>query len=294
MLICAPSLPPALPPQAATDALAATHGRPQRAVDPNPLSDGCHGQTHVLDSLVRTMLSQNTTDVTSIRAFRSLKAAFPTWDEVLEAPDAEVEEAIRVGGLAAIKCARIKALLQFLRTERGRCCLEWLREEPTPAIKEFLGQFKGVGPKTMSCVLMFCLGRDEFPVDTHVLHISKALGWVPPSAGREQAYEHLNARVPDDVKYELHVLMVAHGKVCGACSKAGRGDKACPLAALKRGGKGKRGAEEVASPSPPGKKKGKAVAVKVEDVTAAVAVKEEAEETGPAIKEEPGVRIKAE
>lgn len=263
----------------------------------------------VLDSLVRTMLSQNTTDITSIRAFRSLKAKFPTWEAVLEAPDAEVEEAIRVGGLAAIKCARIKALLAAIREDRGRCCLEYLREESTPAIKEFLGQFKGIGPKTMSCVLMFAMGRDEFPVDTHVLHISQALGWVPPSAGREPAYEHLNAKVPEDVKYELHVLMVQHGKVCGSCSKSGRGAKSCPLAPFKKGGKGKRAAAaEVEDAFVRGKKKGKSAAVKKEQTAAetvvkkeedaaavAVSVKEEVETARPAIKEEEmHVQIKVE
>jgi endonuclease-3 len=80
-------------------------------------------------------------------------------------------------------------------------------------IKEYLSAFKGVGPKTISCVLMFCLERREFPVDVHVWKIAVALGWVPSRANREQTYEHLNRKVPDDVKYALHVLLVQHGKV---------------------------------------------------------------------------------
>lgn len=65
-------------------------------------------QTSVLDSLVRTILSQNTTDLTSHRAFASLKTSFPTWQQVLAAPDADVAATIRVGGLADIKTQRIK------------------------------------------------------------------------------------------------------------------------------------------------------------------------------------------
>jgi endonuclease III len=61
-------------------------------------------------------------------------------------------------------------------------------------------RFKGVGKKTIACVLMFCLARKEFPVDTHVWRISKSLGWVPAKASREDAYEHLNIRVPADVR----------------------------------------------------------------------------------------------
>jgi len=161
----------------------------------------CGGQTLVLDSLIRTLLSQNTTDITSIRAFRTLKDRFPTWQQVLKADDADLEDAIKVGGLAAIKVQRMKALLQTLTEERGHCCLEWLRKESTDSIKNFLQRFKGFGPKTISCVLMFCLHRDEFPVDTHVHHITTALGWCPVKASREQAYEHLNLKVPGKEYY---------------------------------------------------------------------------------------------
>lgn len=255
---------PLLSSQDVTEALAALHGKPVRAID--PLSDGCGGQTLVLDSLVRTMLSQNTTDITSMRAFKTLKERFPTWEGVLEAPNEEIEDAIRVGGLAAIKCERIKALLTTVKEERGKICLEWLRNEQTETVKAFLSRFKGVGPKTISCVLMFCLHRDEFPVDTHVHHITKALNWCPQTCSREQAYEHLNVLVPDAVKYDLHVLLVKHGKVCSSCSKNGRGVKDCPLVEFKRS-KGKGTASPAgksnAEKKVVGKKRG--VAVKVEE-----------------------------
>ena len=80
---------------------------------------------------------------------------------------------------------------------------------------------------------MFTLMRAEFPVDTHVWHIAKKLAWVPPAATRETTYLHLNERVPDEVKYDLHVLLVDHGKRCPRCAKKGRLQKEeqgpCPL-----------------------------------------------------------------
>ena len=119
--------------------------------------------------------------------------------------------------------------------EEGLISLEHLRLLPTDEVKRYLTSFKGVGPKTVSCVLMFTLGRAEFPVDTHVWHIAKKLRWVPPAATRETTYEHLNRRVPDDLKYDLHVLLVDHGKRCRKCCKDGRLQKEshgdCPLAA---------------------------------------------------------------
>ena len=222
------------------DGLVELHGKPVRMTDPlselnDPLAEG-HNQITVLDSLVRTILSQNTTDKTSIRAFKKLKDSFPEWEDVRTAAPDKVMDAIREGGLSEVKTERIKMLLNYLKEERGECCLEWLRDKDTDFVKGYLGQFKGVGPKTISCTLMFAMNRDDFPVDTHVLRISKDLSWIPKSASREDAYVHLNERVPDHIKYDLHVLLVAHGKVCSYCSsrKSGSVDASeCPIKILK-------------------------------------------------------------
>lgn len=173
---------------------------------------GCGRQECVLDSLVGTILSQNTTDVNSHRAFGRLKEALPTWEQVRTAAPEVIEDAIRPGGLAAIKTGRIQAILQALHDERGECSLEHLRALPDDEVKAALRSYKGVGAKTISCVLMFCLGRADFPVDTHVWKIALALNWVPKSADRDTTYDHLNAIVPAEIKYELHVLLVQHGK----------------------------------------------------------------------------------
>ena len=207
----------------ATAALTALHGAPARKE-----------RGTILDNLVRTILSQNTTDRTSARAFASLKAAFPTWEVFEAGDDALCEESIRVGGLAEIKCARIKAILRALRAERGAMCLEYAHNLDDEAVKAELSRFKGVGPKTVSCVMMFAMDRADFPVDTHVWHIAKKLRWVGQSVGREECYDILNAAVPAHLKYDLHVLLVLHGKCCRDCAKGGKlqldevkGD--CPL-----------------------------------------------------------------
>lgn len=190
----------------------------------------------VLDSLVGTILSQNTTDTNSRRAFASLKARFPTWEMVYEADPKAVEEAIRCGGLAEIKTSRILNILKTLDRERGKLCLEYVRELSTDEIKLELSRFKGVGPKTIACVLMFHLQQNEFPVDTHVFRITKMLGWVPAKADREKAYLHLNHRIPSHLKFDLHCLLVTHGKRCPRCAKGGRtqrpADGPCPLVNL--------------------------------------------------------------
>ena len=79
-------------------------------------------------------------------------------------------------------------------------------------MKAELSRFKGVGAKTISCLLMVCLRRADFPVDTHVWKVAIALGWVPRSASRDETYTHLNAIVPAEIKYPLHVMLVEYGK----------------------------------------------------------------------------------
>lgn len=187
----------------------------------------------ILDSLMSTLLSQNTTDVNCRRAFATLKKRFPTWDEVYKADPKAVEDAIRCGGLAEIKTSRIKNILKSLLKEQGKICLEHLRNMPIEKIKAELCRFKGVGPKTVACVLMFHLQHDDFPVDTHVFRITKSLGWVPREANREKAYLHLNQRIPNDLKFDLNCLLVTHGKHCSSCSKRGQLQHApngyCPI-----------------------------------------------------------------
>lgn len=94
----------------------------------------------------------------------------------------------------------MQVILNTIKSERGECSLEHLRQSTDEEIKSELERFKGVGKKTIACVLMFCLDRHEFPVDTHVWRITKAMGWVPAKATRDEAYAHLNARIPDHLK----------------------------------------------------------------------------------------------
>ncbi|XP_050225684.1 putative DNA glycosylase At3g47830 isoform X2 [Mercurialis annua] len=164
----------------------------------------------VLDGLVKTVLSQNTTEVNSQRAFDNLKSDFPTWEHVLAAELKCIENAIRCGGLAPTKASCIKNMLNCLMEKNGKLCLEYLRDMSVDEIKSELSHFKGIGPKTVACVLMFHLQQDDFPVDTHVFEIAKTLGWVPQAADRNKTYLHLNQRIPNELKFDLNCLLYTH------------------------------------------------------------------------------------
>ena len=205
--------------------------------------EACGMRNSITDSIISTMLSQNTTDKNSKAAWASLKKNFPNWDLVVECDDiAKIEESIRVAGLAKTRAERIQGMLRIVKKERGEASLEYIRDYNDEQVKAELKRFKGLGPKTISCVLLFALGRNEFPVDTHVLRITQKMGWVPSSASREHAYEYLNEMIPNDVKMDLHCLLVRHGKVCHSCAANGRpqfppddGSKLeCPLVSVSK------------------------------------------------------------
>jgi len=178
-----------------------------------------------MDALVATVLSQNTSDANSHRAFARLKARFRSWEEVRKANVNEVAEAIRCGGLAEMKAARIQRILNRIHDEYGKVSLEFLAECDTSASARYLKSLDGVGPKTAACVLLFGCGRPVFPVDTHVLRISKRLGLIAARAGADAAHDVMASIVPPELAYSLHVNMIAHGRQrcrpknprCGGC-----------------------------------------------------------------------------
>lgn len=188
-------------------------------------SSSCGFQPSIMDGVVSTMLSQNTTAANSTRAFANLKKAFPDWNIVagLFKPD-KIETAIRVAGLAKKRAFNIWTICKTVTKERGEASLEYLRKNHTNAeIKAELLRFPGLGVKTVSCVLMFTMGRrDEFPVDTHVHRISKQHKWIPSHFSRDDAYEYLNTVIPDEFKMDLHCLLVQHGRECHRCAARGK------------------------------------------------------------------------
>ncbi len=122
-----------------------------------------------MTELVLTILSQNTSDTNSGRAFMRLLSRFPTWEELMAAAPQEIEREIRAGGLATTKAPRIKAILEEVWRRNGSFDLSFLREMPLAEAKAWLRSLPGVGPKTAACVLMFALGRPALPVDQYTL-----------------------------------------------------------------------------------------------------------------------------
>jgi endonuclease-3 len=180
-----------------------------------------------LDELVLTVLSQHTSDLNAGRAFSDLRAAFPTWDQVADAPSARVADAIRSGGLANTKAPRIQAILLEVDRREGSFDLSRLRMLPDAEARAYLTSLPGIGPKTAAVVLSFALGRDTIPVDTHVHRTARRLGLVPPKASAERADRLLHDAVPDGLRTPLHVGLIRLGReICKAPTPRCR---ICPL-----------------------------------------------------------------
>ncbi len=177
-----------------------------------------------LDVLVRGVLSQNTSDTNSGRAWHSLMDAFEDWETMAQAEPEEIAEAIRSGGLADQKAATITAVLDWLG-ERGDYSLEFLHELGNREAERKLTSIKGIGVKTARLVLLFGLQRPVFVVDTHVHRVSRRLGLIPDKSSRTKAHDLLEGIVPDSRKYCGHLNMIQHGRrtcrsqnpLCGGC-----------------------------------------------------------------------------
>jgi endonuclease III len=190
--------------RAIRDRLRQLYGRPVNEPHAHPIAE-----------LIRTVLSQNTSDTNRDVAYVRLRERFPTWEAVRDAPPAEVEEAIRPGGLSQTKAPRIQEILRRISGEGGEPDLDWLAEADRDRALDYLMALPGVGRKTAACVMIFALGRPELPVDTHVYRVGQRLGLIPPRASFELAHdEMLRITDPEDA-YELHMNLIAHGRsVC--------------------------------------------------------------------------------
>ena len=194
------------------------YGDPPHRPDGDPLA-----------ALVNTILSQNTNDRNRDIAFAALRAQFPTWEAVRDAPLDAVIDAIRPAGLAPTKGPNIQAALRQITAERGELSLAFLETLPLEEARQWLTKLNGVGPKTAAIVLLFALGRPAFPVDTHVHRVTRRLGLIPQNTSREKAHTLLEALIPPELYWTLHLNLIEHGRrVCHA-RKPACGE--CPLQA---------------------------------------------------------------
>jgi len=183
--------------------------------------------------LILTVLSQSTNDRNRDVAYLRLRERFPAWEQVRDAPLAEVEEAIRPGGISKVKSARIQAILARISEDGdGSPRLAWLAGAPLAGARDYLCSLPGVGRKTAACVLLFAYGMHDVPVDTHVSRVGIRLGLLRRGASFEELHDQILALTPAGRELEFHVNLLRHGRrtcharipACGECALA----RMCP------------------------------------------------------------------
>ena len=202
--------------------------------------------------LVLTVLSQSTNDRNRDVAYLRLRERFASWEQVRDAPLAQVEEAIRPGGISKVKSARIQAILRAiderppdqrlarasdrLSLDTPSSALDWLARATVAEGRDYLVSLPGVGRKTAACVLLFAYGLRDVPVDTHVSRVGVRLGLLRAGAPFEELHDQMLALTPPGQELELHVNLLRHGRrtcharspACGECALA----RMCPSRGL--------------------------------------------------------------
>jgi len=165
-----------------------------------------------LDELFYILLSLQTTYWSFEKVYKEFKKQYPDWDNVRKLRKETIARAIRDAGLSNQKATRLKAILNMLHKDFGKCTLGPLRKMDDMEAERYLTSLPGVGTKTAKCVLMYSLGRAVFPVDSHVYRMFNRLGLSDPSISFNKAQSYFETLVPEDIRYSLHVNMVAHGR----------------------------------------------------------------------------------
>ncbi|MHB1455476.1 MAG: endonuclease III domain-containing protein [Armatimonadota bacterium] len=175
----------------------------------------CKPEYNPLDELVHTILSQATSRANYTAAYKGLRNRFPTWEDVKDADVQDIEDSIRMGGLAKTKAIKIKQILHQINTEHGKLDIDFLADMSDHDAIEYLMGFDGVGIKTAACVLMFSLCRNVLPVDTHVHRICQRLSLISAAVSPEDAFYVLEGKCPPEKRYSFHINLVSHGRqVC--------------------------------------------------------------------------------
>lgn len=180
-----------------------------------------------LDMLIGVILSQATTNANSDRTYAALKKKFPTWDKAERARDKTIADTIRLGGLADQKARVIKELLRDIKADRGDLDLSFLHTLNATEAADYLNQFRGIGPKTIACTLLFACHHETFPLDVHIFRVLRRVGLIPLKCTDQAAHEILTRLVPKGKFYSFHVNLIRLGRTI--CRPSEPQCERCPI-----------------------------------------------------------------
>ena len=179
-----------------------------------------------VDMLIATILSQNTNDKNSYRAFKSLKEKYNSWEETAEQPRIKIEKLVKIAGLGKQKSTAIKNFLSSIKKEKGKVSLNYLKDFSNDEILAELTRYDGVGIKTASCVLLFSLKRNICPVDTHVHRTLNRIRIVNTKTP-DKTFLAIKDKIPEGIAHSFHTNLIRLGREI--CKPAKPNCTVCPL-----------------------------------------------------------------
>lgn len=182
--------------------------------------------TDPLDDLIYIILSNKTPQDRAERVFRGLKRQYPRWEAVLEGDPVSFERAIYPAGLVGAKARQILAALSKIRADFGACDLSSLSGWSYREVHDYLVSLPGVSDKVAKCVMLYTLGAEVLPVDSHVHRVARRLGWTDRNEPR-QAHAELEELVPPALRFGFHVGSIVHGRKI--CRPARPNCRQCPI-----------------------------------------------------------------
>jgi len=164
-----------------------------------------------VEMLIATILSQNTNDNNSFKAYNNLKEKFIRFEDIAATRQSVLEKTISVAGLTQQKASAIKNAVKSILEDQGKLSLENLNHLTESGAIDYLTRLKGVGVKTASCVLLFAMDKNVCPVDTHVHRITNRTGLVK-AASPDKTYYQLNEDFPAKIAHSFHTNLIKLGR----------------------------------------------------------------------------------
>ena len=189
-----------------------------------------------MDALVVAALSQATSWSNAKRAMSQMSKVYGStfaYQAIVDGGVDKLRDALRPGGMQNRKSKILDDLLHDVRERHGSWDLRFLFDWTDDDIAKEVMSYRGLGPKCLHCFMSICMKRDKFAVDTHIYRISGLWGWRPADADMSDTQAHLDARVPNDIKFALHYELIVHGQRCPKCrAKGGAGLSSGPAKCL--------------------------------------------------------------
>ena len=176
--------------------------------------------------LIGTILSQNTNDKNSYKAYRNLKDKFGNWNELAELTPSKIEKIIKVAGLGKQKSKAIKNVLNGIKKKHNKISLDHLKNFSNQEVIDELTKYDGVGVKTASCVLLFSMNRNVCPVDTHVHRTLNRIGLVKTNSP-DKTFSEIFGKIPEGIAHTFHTNLIRLGR--DICKSAKPVCSVCPL-----------------------------------------------------------------